>query len=54
VVPLVVMVQFPPAVAIQLSPSVLPVRVAVTFPLVGVLGEYVRVPQVGAVVSGGT
>ena len=33
-----VRVQFPHPTAIPLSPSVLPVRVAVTFPLVGVVG----------------
>jgi hypothetical protein len=37
-VPLLVRVQVPPAVAIQLSPSVLLESVMVTFPLVGVAG----------------
>jgi hypothetical protein len=37
----------------QLSKSLLPERVAVTVPLVGTSsgGEYVRVPQIGAVLS---
>ena len=38
VVPFEVIVQLPHPVNIPLSPSVLPVRVAVTFPLVGVVG----------------
>jgi len=38
VTPLLARVQEPPAVAIQLSPSVLQAKVAVTFPLVGVVG----------------
>jgi hypothetical protein len=38
VVAFAVKVHVPPAVAIPLSPSVLPVNVAVTFQLVGVVG----------------